>query len=79
VLSESQGQGITDEELDDTMCGAARPWAEQWESLGTDGSKWEEQELNDDDRQARFWRRRPDGFAVNEEVHIIHVLQSPKV
>ena len=60
MLSEAQRQGITDEELDDTMWEAARPWEKQWESLGTHGSKWEEQELNDDDRQARFWRRRPD-------------------
>ena len=78
-LSEAQRQGITDEELDDTMCGAARPWAEQWESLGTDGSKWEEQELNDDDRQARCWRRRPDGFAVKEEERIIYVLEFKRV
>ena len=56
---EAQRQGITDEELDDTMWATARPWKKQWESLGTDGSKWEEQELNDDDRQARLWRRRP--------------------
>ncbi len=28
-------------------------------------SKMTEQELDDEDRQARFWRRRPDGFTVN--------------
>jgi hypothetical protein len=42
----------------------------------TDVSKWEEQELNDDDRQAWFGRRRPDGFAVNEKEHIIYVLEA---
>ena len=41
------------------------------ESLKIDESKWAEQELNDDDRQARFWRRRPDGFAVNGKEHVI--------
>jgi hypothetical protein len=64
---------------DDTVWEAARPWEEQWESLGTDVSKWEEQELNDDDRRARFWRRRPSGFAVNEKEHIIYVLHFERV
>ena len=50
-------------------------------SLGTDGSKWEEQDLNNDDRQlvAWCWRRRPDGFAVNEEEHVIYVLEFKRV
>jgi hypothetical protein len=34
-----------------------------------------EQELDDEDRQARFWRRRPDGFTVHEKEHIIYVLE----
>ena len=38
-----------------------------------------EQELDDEDRQARFWRRRPDGFAVNEKEHIIYVLEFKRV
>ena len=32
-----------------------------------------------DDRQARFWRRRPDGFAGNEKEHIIYVPQFERV
>ena len=31
------------------------------------------------DRQARFWRRRPDGFTVNEKDHIIYVLDFKRV
>jgi hypothetical protein len=31
------------------------------------------------DRQARFWRRRPDGFTVNEQEHIIYVLEFKRV
>jgi hypothetical protein len=31
------------------------------------------------DRQARFWRHRPDGFAVNEQEHIIYVLEFKRV
>jgi hypothetical protein len=38
-----------------------------------------EQELDDEDRQTRFWRRRPDGFAVNEKEHIICVLEFKRV
>ena len=40
--------------------------------------KWRsksQQEIHDDDRQARFWRHRPDGFAVNEKEHVIYVLE----
>ena len=55
------------------------PWEEQWDSLGTDMSKWEEQELHDDDRQARFWRHRPDGIAVKEKEHIIYILRFERV
>ena len=42
-------------------------------------SKVEEQEIDDNDRQARFWRRRPDGFAVNEKEHVIYVLEFKRV
>jgi hypothetical protein len=38
-----------------------------------------EQELDDEDRQARFWRRRPDGFTVNEKEHILYVLEFKRV
>jgi hypothetical protein len=38
-----------------------------------------EQELDDEDRQARFWRHRPDGFSVNEKEHIIYVLEFKRV
>ena len=57
------------------MWEVTRPWEGQCKSIGTDGSKWEEQELKDDDGQTRFWRRRPDGFSVNEKEHIIYVLK----
>ncbi len=33
-------------------------------------SKMTEQELDDEDRQARFWRHRPDGFTVREKEKI---------
>ena len=42
-------------------------------------SKIVEPELVDEDRQARFWRRRPDGFAVNEKEHIIYILEFKRV
>jgi hypothetical protein len=29
--------------------------------------------------QAWFWRRRPDGFAVNEKEHIIYILEFKRV
>ncbi len=66
---------MTDEELEETMCEAARPWEEQWETFKVNESKVEEQVIDDDDRQARFWRRRPDGFTVNEKEHVIYVLE----
>ena len=65
TLTAAQAQEMTDEELEDTMWETARPWEEQWESLKVNESKVEEQVIDEDDRQARFWRRRPDGFAVN--------------
>jgi hypothetical protein len=49
------------------------------ESLKVNESKMVEQDLDDEDRQARFWRRRPDGFAVNEQEHIIYVLEFKRV
>ena len=67
TLTAGQVQEMTDEELKDTMWEADRPWEEQWESLKVNESKVEDQVIDDDDRQARFWRRRPDGFAVNEK------------
>ena len=41
----------------------------------------EEQEVDDEDKQVRFWRRRPDGFAVNEkEPHdVIYVLEFKRI
>ena len=47
----------------------------QRESLKTDESKWSEQELDDDDRQTRFWRSRPDAFVVNDKEQVIYVLE----
>ncbi len=35
--------------------------------------------IDDDDRQERVWRRRPDGFAVNEKEHVIYVLEFKRV
>ena len=35
--------------------------------------------IDEDDRQARFWRHRPDGFAVNEKEHVIYVLEFKRV
>jgi hypothetical protein len=61
------------------MWEAARPWEEKWESLKMNQNKMTEQELDDEDRQTRFWRRRPDGFAVNEKEHIIYVLEFKRV
>ena len=42
-------------------------------------SKVEDQKIDDDDRQARFWRHRPDGFTVNEKEHVIYVLEFKRV
>jgi hypothetical protein len=49
------------------------------ESPKVNESKMTEQGLDDEDRQARFWRRRPDGFAINEKEHIIYVLEFERV
>jgi hypothetical protein len=57
----------------------ARPWEEKWESLKMNQSKMTEQELDDEDRQSRFGRRRPDGFTVNEKEHIIYILEFKRV
>ncbi len=32
-----------------------------------------------EDRQTWFWRRRPDGFAVNEKEHVIYILEFKRV
>ena len=70
---------MTDEVLEDTIWESVRPWEEQWESLKVNESKVVEQELYDEDRQTRFWRRRPDGFTVNRKEHIIYVLEFKRV
>ena len=81
TLTEAQTREMTDQVLDEAMWEAARPWEEKWESLKVNEtlSKMVEQELDDADRQARFWRHRPDGFAVNEKEHIIYVLEFKRV
>ena len=79
TLTEAQTRETTDQMLDEAMWEAARPWEEKWESLKVNESKMVEQDLDDEDRQARFWRRRPDGFAVNEQEHIIYVLEFKRV
>ena len=78
-LTVSQAQEMTDEEIEDTMWEATRPWEEQWESLQANESKVEGQVIDEDDRQTRFWRHRPDGFAVNEKEHVIYVLEFKRV
>lgn len=75
TLTEDQAREMTNAELEDMMWEAARPWEEQWGALKMDESRVEEQEADDEDIQARFWRRRPDGFAVNEKKHVIYVLE----
>ena len=56
TLTEAQTRETTDQMLDETMWEEARPWEEKWESLKVNESKMTEQELDDEDRQARFWR-----------------------
>ena len=56
-----------------------RPWEERWETLKADESRVEEQEVDDEDKQARFWRCRPDGFAVIEKEHVIYILKFKRV
>ena len=70
---------MTDEELENTMWEETRPWEDQWGTLKMNESKVEDQEIDDDDRQARFWRHRPDGFVVNEKEHVIYVLEFKRV
>ena len=79
TVTEDQTRETTDQVLDEAMWEVARPWEEKWESLKVNERKMVEQELDDEDRQARFWRRRPDGFAVNEKEHIIYVLEFKRV
>jgi hypothetical protein len=78
-LTEAQAGEMTDEVLEDTIWESVRPREEQWESLKVNESKVVEQELYDEDRQTRFWRRRPDGFTVNRKEHIIYVLEFKRV
>ena len=75
TLTEAQSGKMTDGVLEDTTLEEARPWQEQWESLKVNESEIVEPELEDDDRQARFWRRRPDGFAVKEKEHMVCILE----
>jgi hypothetical protein len=66
---------MTDEVLEDIMWEEVRPWEERWETLKVDESRVEEQEVDDEDGQAQFWRRRPDGFAVNEREYVIYIVK----
>jgi hypothetical protein len=70
---------MTDKVFKDTIWETTRPWEDQWESIKVTESKVVEQELDDEDRQTRFWRRRPDGFTVNEKEYIIYVLEFKRV
>jgi hypothetical protein len=70
---------MTDEEIEDTMWETDRPWEEQWETLKVNECKVEEQEIDNDDRQTRFWRHRPDGFTVDEKENVIYVLEFRRV
>ena len=79
TLTETQTGETTDQVVDESLWEEARPWEEKWESLKMNQNKMTEQKLDDEDRQARFWRRRPDGFAVNEKEHIIYVLEFKRV
>jgi hypothetical protein len=79
TLTETQTRETTDQVLEETMWEEVRPWEEKWRSLKVNESKMVEQDLDDEDRQARFWRRRPDGFTVNEKEHIIYVLEFKRV
>ena len=79
TLTEAQAREMTDEVLEGIMWETARPWEEQWETLKMDKSRVEEQEIDDEDKQARFWRRRLDGFAVNEREHVIYILEFKRV
>ena len=42
-------------------------------------SKVEDQKLDNEDRQTRFWRHRPNGFTVNEKEHVIYILEFKRV
>ena len=79
TLTGDQAREMTDETLEDIMWETARPWEERWDTLKMDESRVEEQEVDDEDKQARFWRRRPDGFAVNEREHVIYILEFKRV
>ena len=44
---------------EDTIWETVRTWEEEWESLTVNEIEVVEQELDDKDRQGRFWRHRP--------------------
>ena len=46
---------MTDEALEVMMWEASRPWEERWETLKVNESRVEEKEVDDEDKQARFW------------------------
>ena len=79
TLTETQAREMTDEVLEDTISETTRPWEGQWETLKVNESKVEDQELDDEDRQTRFWRLRSDGFTVNEKEHVICILEFKRV
>ncbi len=79
TLTEDQSREMTDETLEDMMWEPARPWEDRWDTLKMDESRVEEQEEDDEDKQSRFWSRRPDGFGVNEKDHVIYVLEFKRV
>jgi hypothetical protein len=79
TLTETQTREMTDQVLDDTMWEVVRPWEDQWESLKLNESKIVEQELDVEDRQVRFWRRRPDGFTVSEKDRVIYIVEFKRV
>jgi len=70
---------MTDEVLEVIMWETARPWEERWETLKVNESRVEEQEVDDENKQARFWRRRPDGFSVNERENVSYILEFKRV
>jgi hypothetical protein len=81
TLTESQTREMTDQVLDETMREVTRPLEEQWESmtLKVNECKIVEQELDDEERQTRFRRHRPDGFTINAKEHILYILEFKRV
>ncbi len=79
TLTEVQEREMTDKVLENIMWEEPRPWEERWETLKVDESRVEEQEVDDEERQSRFWRHRPVEFTVNEKEHVIYVLEFKRV